>query len=261
AADGTLGWVVRGLSSSVTYFVAVSAYTGTGIESALSDELPLGTPDPCTLDSCTSPTLCTFGPLPDGAACGAQAASGCGSTCLAGSCLGAAQRGFTLTRLKVKRSKTQLRAVASPAPGGRQWAIHQLLTLRSTRQRPPDCPARRRGHDARPGRPRRGQVRRQPGREGREARAPAGQHRAGPGQQPHIEDPWRQYAREAATRRTAARRVAPERDGPPAGRRRVPLRSAPRLPGAAAGLVLPLRRSACAHRNALDVVLAEGSFP
>jgi len=113
AADGTLSWVVRGLSSSVTYFVAVSAYTGTGIESALSDELPLGTPDPCTLDSCTSPTLCTFGPLPDGAACGAQAASGCGSTCLAGSCLGAAQHGFTLTRLKVKRSKTQLRAVAS----------------------------------------------------------------------------------------------------------------------------------------------------
>lgn len=113
AADGTLSWVVTGLSPTATYFMAVSAYTGTGIESALSNELALGTPDPCALDVCSSRTQCTVSSLPDGTACGPSAAGSCGSSCQAGTCLGAAQRGFTLTRLKVKRSDAQLRAVAS----------------------------------------------------------------------------------------------------------------------------------------------------
>src|SRR5262249_14953990 len=42
ASGGTLDWVVTGLSSNTTYFMAVSAYTSDGLESALSNELPLG---------------------------------------------------------------------------------------------------------------------------------------------------------------------------------------------------------------------------
>jgi len=113
AADGTLSWIVTGLSPTTTYFIAVSAYAGTGIESALSGELPLGTPDPCALDVCSGPTQCTIGSLPDGTACGAAAAGSCGSACQAGSCLGAAQSGFAVTKLKVKRSDAQLRAAAT----------------------------------------------------------------------------------------------------------------------------------------------------
>jgi len=113
ASGGTLDWVVTGLSSTTTYFVAVSAYTAGGVESALSNELPLGSPDPCVQDTCTSPTQCTVGTLPDGSACGPPGAAGCGATCSGGTCLGLAEHGVSLDRLKLKRTNTQLKVLVS----------------------------------------------------------------------------------------------------------------------------------------------------
>jgi hypothetical protein len=109
ASGGTVDWIVSGLSSSTTYFVAVSAYTSSRVESPLSNELPIGSPDPCVQDTCTSPTQCTVRSLPDGSACGPPGAAGCGSTCLAGTCVGLAEHGFSLDRLKLKRSDQQLK--------------------------------------------------------------------------------------------------------------------------------------------------------
>jgi hypothetical protein len=111
ASGGALDWIVTGLSSSTTYFLAVSAYTSDGLESALSNELALGSPDPCVQDSCTSPTQCTVRALPDGSACGPPGAAGCGSTCLAGTCLGLADHQASVDRLKLKRSNTQLKVL------------------------------------------------------------------------------------------------------------------------------------------------------
>ena len=109
ASGGTLDWVVSGLSSSATYFVAVSAYTASRVESPLSNELAIGSPDPCVQDTCTAPTQCTVRALPDGSACGPPGAAGCGSTCLAGTCVGLAEHGFSLDRLKVKLSSNQMK--------------------------------------------------------------------------------------------------------------------------------------------------------
>jgi hypothetical protein len=111
AGGGTLDWVVTGLSSDTTYFMAVSGYTSDGLESALSNELVLGSPDPCVQDTCTSPTQCTVRALPDGTVCGPAGAAGCGSTCLAGTCLGLADHQASVDRLKLKRSNTQLKVL------------------------------------------------------------------------------------------------------------------------------------------------------
>ena len=109
ASGGTLDWVVSGLSSSATYFLAVSAYTASRVESPLSNELAIGSPDPCVQDTCTAPTQCTVRALPDGSACGPPGAAGCGSTCLAGTCVGLAEHGFSLDQLKVKLSGHQMK--------------------------------------------------------------------------------------------------------------------------------------------------------
>ena len=113
AGGGTLDWLVTGLSSNTTYFMAVSAYTSDGLESALSNELALGSPDPCVQDTCTSPTQCTVRALPDGSVCGPGGAAGCGSTCLGGTCLGLADHQASVDRLKLKRSNTQLKALVN----------------------------------------------------------------------------------------------------------------------------------------------------
>ncbi|HJW69224.1 MAG TPA: hypothetical protein VJ829_07700, partial [Candidatus Binatia bacterium] len=96
-----------------TYFMAVSAYTASRVESALSNELPLGSPDPCVQDTCTSPTQCTVRALPDGSACGPPGAAGCGATCSAGTCLGLAEHGFSLDRLKLKRTNDHLKVLVN----------------------------------------------------------------------------------------------------------------------------------------------------
>jgi hypothetical protein len=106
-SDGSVAWTLTGLSSTTTYFVAVSAYTGTGLESAISNELPIGTPNQCVQDSCTSLAQCTLQTLPDGVSCGPAGAT-CGATCLAGVCTGLADRVLLLKRLRLKRSADTL---------------------------------------------------------------------------------------------------------------------------------------------------------
>src|SRR5262249_26449337 len=51
ASDGTLAYMVTGLSDTQVYFVAMTAYTATNLESGLSNELPVGTPNPCVHDT------------------------------------------------------------------------------------------------------------------------------------------------------------------------------------------------------------------
>jgi hypothetical protein len=113
ASDGTLSYDVSGLTDSQVYFVAVSAYTATNLESALSNELPIGTPNPCVQDSCVSKTQCTVNQLPDGTACGGPAAAQCGATCLAGVCSGLSPSGFSIGSIRLRLSSSQLRVTAS----------------------------------------------------------------------------------------------------------------------------------------------------
>jgi hypothetical protein len=113
ASDGTVSYDLTGLSDSQVYFVAVTAHTATNLESALSNELPIGTPNPCVQDSCASKTQCTVNQLPDGTACGGPAAAQCGATCLAGVCSGLSPGGFSIDSIKLRLSDRQFRVTAS----------------------------------------------------------------------------------------------------------------------------------------------------
>jgi hypothetical protein len=112
-SDGTLSYDVSGLSDSQVYFVAVTAHTATNLESALSNELPIGTPNPCVQDSCVSKTQCTVNQLPDGTACGGPAATQCGATCLAGVCSALSPSGFSVDSIRLRLSSARLRVTAS----------------------------------------------------------------------------------------------------------------------------------------------------
>jgi hypothetical protein len=109
--DGSIAWVLTGLSDTASYFVAVSAYTDGRVESMLSNELAIGMPNPCALDACTAPTQCTVQPLPDGSACGPVGAA-CGATCVSGVCAGLADRALTIERLRVRRRSGELKVRA-----------------------------------------------------------------------------------------------------------------------------------------------------
>jgi len=113
ASDGTLSYDVSGLSDSQVYFVAITAHTATNLESALSNELPIGTPNPCVQDSCLSKTQCTVNQLPDGTACGGPAATQCGATCLAGICSGLSPSAFAIDSIRLRLSSGQFRVAAS----------------------------------------------------------------------------------------------------------------------------------------------------
>ncbi len=67
-SDGTIAYVVSGLTSGQTYYFAVTAYTAT-LESSFSREIALGTPNPCQIDHCTSATSCEIRPAADGSSC------------------------------------------------------------------------------------------------------------------------------------------------------------------------------------------------
>lgn len=69
AADGSMSWVVGGLTSARTYYFAVSAYTSKR-EGWLSREIALGETDPCVIDRCFTRTACDIRMLDDGATCG-----------------------------------------------------------------------------------------------------------------------------------------------------------------------------------------------
>ena len=115
ASDGTVSYDVTGLLDSQVYFVAVTAYTATHLESALSNELPIGTPNPCVQDSCVTKTQCTVNQLPDGTGCGAPAAAQCGATCLAGVCSGLSPSGSSIDSMRLRLSNGQFCVTA----GGR----------------------------------------------------------------------------------------------------------------------------------------------
>src|SRR4029453_11372416 len=100
--DGSLSWVVTGLSPNTSSYFAITAYTATRVESLLSNELPLGAPNPCVQDVCTSLTQCTLQNRPAGTACGVAGAAGCGSTCVAGTCAGLAEQGFSGESLELR---------------------------------------------------------------------------------------------------------------------------------------------------------------
>jgi len=81
------------LSASVTYTTATSgvnyftvvAVTNT-LESGISRELPIGTPNPCTIDSCSSKTSCTFRAQDDGTSCDDASFCNGSEVCLSGVC-------------------------------------------------------------------------------------------------------------------------------------------------------------------------------
>lgn len=54
-------------AAGANYFAVVAI--GSAGESALSRELPTGTPNPCRIDSCAAKAACDFRALPDGASC------------------------------------------------------------------------------------------------------------------------------------------------------------------------------------------------
>lgn len=69
--NGVMSFVVNGLTNGQTYYFAVTAYDAHHLESALSNEVVLGTTDPCIVDRCISVTSCQVGLAPDGTACSA----------------------------------------------------------------------------------------------------------------------------------------------------------------------------------------------
>ncbi|MBI3767683.1 MAG: fibronectin type III domain-containing protein [Deltaproteobacteria bacterium] len=69
AADGSIAYVVNGLTAGQSYHFAVTAYTATALESSLSQEIALGSINPCTIDRCTSPISCDIHPAADGSSC------------------------------------------------------------------------------------------------------------------------------------------------------------------------------------------------
>ena len=62
--DGTMMFEVSGLTGGATYFFAVSALASDATESDLSQELHVGTTNPCDIDRCSAPTSCEFVPSP-----------------------------------------------------------------------------------------------------------------------------------------------------------------------------------------------------
>lgn len=69
AADGSIAYVVNGLTAGQPYYFAVTAYTATALESGLSQEAALGSTNPCAIDRCTTPTSCDIRLAADGSTC------------------------------------------------------------------------------------------------------------------------------------------------------------------------------------------------
>jgi hypothetical protein len=87
AADGsTSATVTYTAASSGTNYFSVAAINDAGDESALSMELPVGTPVPCRKDSCTSTSSCDFGAAADGTACDDASFCNGAETCRGGTC-------------------------------------------------------------------------------------------------------------------------------------------------------------------------------
>ncbi len=92
AADGSMSATVTytSASSGVNYFAVVSRNATS--ESALSAELPVGTPNPCRHDSCLTKTSCDFTSVADGSSCDDGVFCNGAEVCLNGTCNAGAVR-------------------------------------------------------------------------------------------------------------------------------------------------------------------------
>jgi hypothetical protein len=72
-ADGSIAYVVNGvvngLTTGQTHYFVVTAYSAAALESSFSREVALGTPNPCMIDRCISPTACEIRAAADGSSC------------------------------------------------------------------------------------------------------------------------------------------------------------------------------------------------
>jgi hypothetical protein len=93
APDGSISTTVTytAAPSGVNYF-AVVARADPNLESALSQELHLGTPNPCRNDSCAAKTICDFSARPNGSPCDDPSFCNGPEVCLSGTCDGSAAR-------------------------------------------------------------------------------------------------------------------------------------------------------------------------
>jgi hypothetical protein len=79
-------------TSGVNYFTVVAVGGTSGGESGLATELPIGTPNPCRIDSCTTKTSCTFAQRADGAPCPDATFCNGDEVCQTGTCAPAGGR-------------------------------------------------------------------------------------------------------------------------------------------------------------------------
>jgi hypothetical protein len=93
AADGSVSATITytPAATGVNYF-AVVALADPNFESALSQELYLGSPNPCRNDACFTKTSCDFTARPDGASCDDTSFCNGPEVCRAGTCDTSASR-------------------------------------------------------------------------------------------------------------------------------------------------------------------------
>jgi hypothetical protein len=86
AADGTMSATVTytPACSGANYFTVVAA--GGALESGLSGELPVGDPNPCRYDACTTKTSCNFATRADGTPCDDGVFCNGPEICVGGTC-------------------------------------------------------------------------------------------------------------------------------------------------------------------------------
>lgn len=116
AGDGSMAYVVSGLSAGVAYRFTVTGYDAGAVSSGCPGELTLGTSDPCLVDQCCPGSQCYLGQMPDGVPCGDACA-----ICAASACSAASQEVALATssfRLALRASGNRLRAKGTfPATG------------------------------------------------------------------------------------------------------------------------------------------------
>ena len=114
--DGSMGWVVSGLTAGVAYRFTVTGYDAGAVRSGCPGELTLGTSDPCLVDQCCPGSACYLGQMPDGVPCGDACAICAASACSSPSAEVAL--GTTSFRLALRASGNRLRAKGTfPATG------------------------------------------------------------------------------------------------------------------------------------------------
>jgi hypothetical protein len=118
AADGSLSALVPFTpAASGTNYFAVVAVNAAGDESALSGELPTGTPNPCRVDRCATKTSCDFGNRADGTPCDDVSYGNGREACLAdacaqGECTASPGEEIAIDRMRFKQAKSSVKLAA-----------------------------------------------------------------------------------------------------------------------------------------------------